>query len=117
MEGASTFITLALLFGVMYFLLIRPQKRRMAEQARLVSSLEVGDEVLTSAGIFGRIRRMNDDRLELETAGGTRLEILKSTVVRRIGDEARPEKRAVEGGKQRAPGRADRDKQPEDSIE
>ncbi len=117
MESISTFITLAILFGVMYFLLIRPQKRRMAEQARLVASLEVGDEVLTSAGIFGKIRRMNDDRLELETAGGTRLEILKSAVVRRIGDEGRAEKRAVEGGKQNYRGRLEGDKQPDDSIE
>lgn len=99
MQNLAPIITLSLFIVIMYFLLVRPQKQRMAEQARLVNSLEVGDEVLTSAGIFGRIKRMNDDRLELETAGGTRLEILKSTVVRRISDEAMGSKNAVDGKK------------------
>ena len=101
----------------MYFLLVRPQKQRMAEQARLVSSLEVGDEVLTSAGIFGRIRRMSDDRLELETAGGTRLEILKSTVVRRIGDEAPASAEPIERKKSEKALEGDKSSEELDSLE
>lgn len=102
MQNLAPILTIGLFLVVMYFLLIRPQKQRMAEQARLVSSLDVGDEVLTSSGIFGKIRRMSDDRLELETAGGTRLEILKSTVVRRIGDDTTSAPKIVESGKKKS---------------
>ncbi len=102
MQNLAPLLTIGVLILVMYFLVLRPQKQRMMEQARLVSSLEVGDEVLTSAGIFGKIRRMSDDRLELETAGGTRLEILKSTVIRRMSEDAGASRKAVEATEKKA---------------
>jgi preprotein translocase subunit YajC len=115
MQNLAPILTIGLFLVVMYFLLVRPQKQRMAEQARLVNSLDVGDEVLTSAGIFGKIRRMSEDRLELETAGGTRLEILKSTVVRRLGD-VEPSGELAERTQKKAL-RSDQDSEESDSLE
>lgn len=115
MQNLASVITLGVLFLVMYLLLVRPQQKRMAEQARLVRSLEVGDEVLTSAGIFGRIRRMNDERIELETAGGTRLEVLRSSVVRRLGDEQA--RQLTEGGAKELERRKEGAEEDSESVE
>ena len=78
-----------LIGGLMYFMLIRPQKRRAADQRALVDSLEVGDEVLTIGGIFGTIRAIDDDLEEvtLEVAPGTTLRILRRSVARSVNEE------------------------------
>lgn len=86
MRGLTTLLPLVLLMVAMYFLLFRPQQKRMAEHQRLIRSIDVGDEVVTSAGIFGRITRMTDERVEIELSGGARLEMLRSSIVRRLGD-------------------------------
>lgn len=117
MENLGPILTIGLFLVVMYFLLVRPQKQRMAEQARLVGSLDVGDEVLTSGGIFGKIRRMRGDRLELETAGGTRLEILKSSVVRRVGDDGTDSGKSLESGEKKPARRERGDTAESDSLE
>lgn len=52
---ASTIIPLALMFGVFYFLLIRPQKKQEREHAALISAVEIGDSILTSSGFYGVI--------------------------------------------------------------
>ncbi|MEJ7724712.1 MAG: preprotein translocase subunit YajC [Ilumatobacteraceae bacterium] len=65
--GAVVQIGILLLIPVgMYFLMIRPQRRRMRAQAEMQSSLDVGDEVITTAGIYGFITGFDDDRVWLE---------------------------------------------------
>ncbi len=76
-----------LLIGVaLYFIMIRPQKKRMQQQQSLLRSLEVGDEVLTIGGIFGVIRHIDEegDELTIEVAPGSTLRIVKSAVARTI---------------------------------
>lgn len=60
-------LMLALLFIVMYFLIIRPQKKKDKEMAQMRSSLQVGDEVITVGGIVGRVVIMREDHLVIET--------------------------------------------------
>ncbi len=65
-----SFIILLVVFGVvMYFMIIRPQKKREKKQQELRSSIEVGDEVTTIGGIVGRVVNVKDDTFVLETAG------------------------------------------------
>lgn len=73
-------LPLLLLFAVMYFLLIRPQKQRVRAQQALVSSLEVGDEVVTVGGVLGRIVRIDDESAELETTPGTVIRFRRSAI-------------------------------------
>lgn len=82
-----------LLVGVaLYFIMIRPQKKRMQQQQSLMKSLEVGDEVLTIGGIFGVIRHIDEegDEMTIEVAPGSTLRIVKSAVARtvEVEDEA-----------------------------
>lgn len=98
MRGLTTLLPLVLLMVAMYFLLFRPQQKRVAEHQRLVRSIDVGDEVVTSAGIFGKITRMTDERVEIELSGGARLEMLRSSIVKRVGDVDEPGE-AIEAAK------------------
>jgi preprotein translocase subunit YajC len=66
--GSSGFLLIIVAFAFLYFVLVRPQKRRQVEQARLLGSLEVGDEVVTAGGIYGNITRIDGDDLMVEIA-------------------------------------------------
>jgi preprotein translocase subunit YajC len=81
-------VPIILLFAVMYLLVIRPQQRRVRDHSMFVSSLRYGDDVVTAGGIFGTISALSDDTVSLEVAPGVSLKVLRSSVTRRVGDEA-----------------------------
>jgi preprotein translocase subunit YajC len=93
-QGASSvtfLISLALMVAIFYFLLIRPQQRRVRQQRELVGSLDVGDEVVTIGGMFGRIMEMDDETVTLDVGGGSRIRFVKQAVARKIlEDEDEP---------------------------
>ena len=64
-------IILVVLFGAMWFFLIRPQKRRQVDQARLQGSIAEGDEILTAGGIHGTVRGIDGEVVQVEIAPGT----------------------------------------------
>jgi preprotein translocase subunit YajC len=78
-----------LIGGALYFIMLRPQKKRMEEQRRLQGSVAVGDEILTIGGIFGIVRFIDEDsdELTIEVAPGTTLRIIRSAVARRVVEE------------------------------
>ncbi len=65
---------------VFYFLLVRPQTKRAKEQKRLLSSIAVGDEVMTAGGIIGRITKLKDNYMVLEIAKGVEITVQKNSV-------------------------------------
>ena len=82
-------IFLAAMLAVMWFLLIRPQRRRQQAHGALISSLAPADEVVTVGGVFGTIRSIADDHIVLEIAPGTDVRLAKEAVaniVRKGGD-------------------------------
>jgi preprotein translocase subunit YajC len=83
------FLPLILIGGVFYFLLIRPQQRRAKQQQALVRSAEVGDEIVTTGGIFGKIIDIDedDDTLTVEIAPGTNIRMVRGGIGRRISEE------------------------------
>ena len=66
--GGTGFLLIIVAFAFLYFVLVRPQKRRQVEQARLLGNLEVGDEVVTAGGIYGQITQIDGDDLMVEIA-------------------------------------------------
>lgn len=98
-QGGSSlvaFLPLLLMGVVFYFLLIRPQQRRARAQRELLSSVRVGDEVVTTAGVYGTITAIDDetDIVTLEIAPGTRIRMVRAGVgriLREEEDEAVPE--------------------------
>lgn len=90
--GGSSLVGLALpllMIVGFYFLLIRPQRNRQKAQQALLSSLEVGDEVMTSGGIFGTITEIDDDdgTVTVEIAPGTRVRMLRQGISQRFVEE------------------------------
>jgi preprotein translocase subunit YajC len=74
------------IFGVGYMFFIRPRSQAARRQRDTLIELSAGDEVLTGAGIFGTVLDVESDRVTLETAPGTRITVLRSTIARRIPD-------------------------------
>jgi len=82
-----TLILIAVMAGAFWFLIVRPQRRRMLEHQSLLSSLQVGDEIMSSAGIYGTVRALHDDdTVEVEVADGVILTLAKGAIAQRTGD-------------------------------
>lgn len=71
---------MAFLFGLMYFLLIRPQKKQRQQHEQLVASLKKGDRVVTTGGILGVVRGISDRVVNLEVADGVLIRVRKEQV-------------------------------------
>ena len=86
----------------MYALLIRPQQKRVREQQTLVRETEVGDEVMTSSGIYGIVTELEDDTLLIEVAEGIEMRMARGAVSRILTKGAAPASgpsTATSGGK------------------
>ena len=79
-DALTSFIPLIIIFVVFYFLLIRPQTKRAKEHRKMVSELKVGDEVVTSGGVLGKITEAGDQFLEVEITDGVKVKVQRGTV-------------------------------------
>lgn len=81
-QGAFTsFIPLILIFAIMYFLLIRPQQKKVKEHAAMVAALRRGDQVVTQGGIVGKVSKVKEDgEIEVEIADGVKVRVIQSTI-------------------------------------
>jgi preprotein translocase subunit YajC len=82
--GYSQIIILVALVAVFYFLLIRPQQKRMKDQQSMISRLANGDEVVTTGGILGRITEVGDSFITLEISEGVRVKVQKAQVTQLV---------------------------------
>ena len=81
--NAGQFLPLVLIFGVFYFLLIRPQQQKAKETKRMLSELKRGDRVVTGGGILGTVTRppkAEDREIEVEIAPNMRVIVLRETL-------------------------------------
>ena len=76
------------LLVLMWALLIQPQRRRQQQQARLLTELAVGDEVVTLGGLYGKVQSLDDDAVMLEIAPQTSVRVAKSAVAGRAAPKA-----------------------------
>ncbi len=82
-KGPSIFETLALpaaFLAIMYFMILRPQQKRAREHNQMLTGLKVGDEVITSGGIVGRVRSVADSFVTIESLSST-LKVMKANVI------------------------------------
>ena len=81
MEQFGQFIPLLLIFGIMYFLLIRPQQKKMKEHQAMVNGMRRGDKVVTACGMFGKVVKVHDEgEVEVEIADGVKVRMVQSTI-------------------------------------
>ena len=82
MNGLESFIPIILIFVIMYFLLIRPQQKKIKEHKNMVENLRRGDQVLTQGGIIGRITKVKEgEEIEVELAKDVKVSVIRSTIV------------------------------------
>jgi len=77
-------LPLVLIFAAMYFLLLRPQRKRQKETAALQSSIAEGDEVILNSGIYGFVSAVEDDLLWIEIAEKVEVRVSKGSVARKV---------------------------------
>lgn len=83
MEGGAIaqFLPLILIFGIMYFLLIRPQQKKMKEHKAMVEALRRGDQVVTQGGLIGKVAKVKEDgEVEVEIAEGVKVRVVQATI-------------------------------------
>ncbi len=80
--GATQFLPLVLIFGVFYFLLIRPQQTRAKQMKAMLLALRRGDRVVTAGGILGTVQRVKEgsDEVEVDIAPNVRVTIIRDTI-------------------------------------
>ena len=76
----SFFVPLIFIFIIMYFVMIRPQKKRQEQQQKLIGNLKTGDRVVTNAGIHGLISNVKETTVLVKVADNVKLEMDKSAV-------------------------------------
>jgi len=86
----SLIVPTMLIIGIMYFLMIRPQQKRLKEHRDMVDSIRRGDTVVTSGGIIGKVAKVDENELQVEIADGVKIKVVRSTVseVRGKGEAA-----------------------------
>lgn len=81
MEGIGQFVPLILIFAIMYFLLIRPQQKKLKEHQKMVEGLRRGDQVVTQGGLIGKVTKVKDDNeVEVELSEGVKVRVVQSTI-------------------------------------
>lgn len=77
----------AIILGIFYFLILLPMKRRQKKIQEFQTNLNVGDKVVTTGGIYGRITRLNEKSVQLEIADRVRIEVARAAVAGYQGQE------------------------------
>jgi preprotein translocase subunit YajC len=74
------FLPLIVMVALFYFLLIRPQQKKIAEHKKMINALRRGDKVMTSGGIFGTISKVDDTELQVEIAPEVKIRVAKDSI-------------------------------------
>ncbi|MBM3543827.1 MAG: preprotein translocase subunit YajC [Alphaproteobacteria bacterium] len=93
---SSLLVPTILIIGIMYFLMIRPQQKRLKDHRDMVAAIRKGDTVVTAGGIVGKVTKVDDHELQVEIADNVRIKVLRSTIseVRGKGEGAPASKAA-----------------------
>jgi len=86
-SGLSNIVFIAVLVGVFYFLVIRPQQKRTRDQRDMLSALKPGDEIVTIGGIYGTVTDVSE-RITVKVLGGAELELARQAVAQVVPHSA-----------------------------
>ena len=84
-------IVVVILFALFWLLIVRPQRRQAAEQRELIASLEPGDEIVSAGGLYGVIKSLDGDELEVEIADGLAVRMARGAVAGLVERDEEPE--------------------------
>ena len=87
----SAYIFVLVLLALMWFLIIRPQRRRQQDAQRLLETIGVGKEIVTAGGLYGTVTAVDGDEVRLEIADGVEVRIAKRAVAGVVSQDEEPE--------------------------
>jgi preprotein translocase subunit YajC len=87
----SAYIFVLVLLALMWFLIIRPQRRRQQEAQRLLTQIAVGKEIVTAGGLYGTVTAVEGDEVRVEVAEGVEVRIAKRAVAGVVSEDEEPE--------------------------
>ena len=82
MNDLAALLPLVAILALFWFMVIRPQQRRQREVTALQNSIEVGQRVMMSSGIFGTVTSVTDEKARLQVAPGTEIEIARAAIAK-----------------------------------
>jgi preprotein translocase subunit YajC len=91
------YIFILVILVLMWFLLIRPQRRRQQDSQRLIDSLAVGNEVVTAGGLYGTITALEEDEARVEIADGVEVRVAKRAIAAVLTEEEENEEEDPDG--------------------
>lgn len=86
-SGFSGIFMMVIIFGIFYFILIRPQQKKVKEHKKMVEELKKGDKIITQGGIYGMVEGAGPNTLTVKIAEGTKVKIARSSVATVLTDE------------------------------
>ena len=89
----SMIVQLLLIFLVFYFILIRPQQKKMREHETMLNAIKRGDKIITGGGVFGVVEKATDDKLEVKIADGIVVTVYRATVRQMAEEDEAPTKK------------------------
>ncbi len=94
--GMQMIIMFGLMFAIIYFLIIRPQKKKQKEHQSMLDSLKVHDNVITTGGIFGKVTNIKKEKnivvLRIDETTKTKIEVQRAAIAGIVGETPAPEK-------------------------
>lgn len=115
--GSSSYLILMIvLIGVMYFVMIRPQKKRQKEEQEMRASLEIGDEIITIGGIVGKVVTIRDEDIVIETGADRNKMKLQRWAVNTNVTKMQQHKKEVEAARQAAKDKKNKKSAKEDKL-
>ncbi len=84
MEQVAQFLPLIILFGIFYFLIIKPQQKQQKEHAEMLTSLTKGDKILTNGGFYAEIIKVEEDFIKIKLNDTTIVKLDKAYVARKV---------------------------------
>lgn len=78
--GFESLLLIVIMFGVLYFLMIRPQMKRTKEHKTMIEALQKGDEIVTAGGMLGRVSRLNENYVTVEIAPNVEIQVQRPAV-------------------------------------
>jgi preprotein translocase subunit YajC len=83
-QGAQSLLFLLFMVAIMYFVLVRPQQRRVKQHQEVIAALQPGDEVVTIGGLYGYVKSLDEETVHLEVAPGVVLRYARSAVREKV---------------------------------
>ena len=103
-DAFATFVPLILIGVIFYFLLIRPQQKRIKDHRAMVQALRRGDKVVTAGGVFGTVTKVvGDNELQVESADNVRIRVVRSTISEVLQKSEPANKNEQDGGQSQEP--------------